>query len=110
MPGGPAVLALRTGAPLYVASIWYERHATCARLDGPLEVPGPDSGPFEQRVRAVTQQIADRLAAGIARHPEDWHMLQRVWLDDAAPRPVTRSSAGAVDAAAPPAQPSTGST
>ena len=26
------------------------------------------------------QQIADRLAVGIARHPQDWHMLQKLWL------------------------------
>jgi lauroyl/myristoyl acyltransferase len=30
-------------------------------------------------VRQLTQQVADRLAEGIAEHPEDWHMLQRVW-------------------------------
>jgi hypothetical protein len=23
--------------------------------------------------------VADRLAQGIAEHPEDWHMLQRMW-------------------------------
>jgi KDO2-lipid IV(A) lauroyltransferase len=40
------------------------------------------------RVRQLTQQVADRLAAGIARHPEDWHMLQRMWLEDAADRAV----------------------
>ncbi|MFC5926827.1 phosphatidylinositol mannoside acyltransferase [Micromonospora vulcania] len=81
MPGGPALLALHTGAPLYVASLWYEPDAACASLSGPLPVPGPEAGPLDQRVRTLTQLIADRLAAGIARHPEDWHMLQRMWLD-----------------------------
>ncbi|SCG75914.1 phosphatidylinositol mannoside acyltransferase [Micromonospora inositola] len=81
MPAGPALLALRTGAPLYVASLWYEPGAACASLEGPLEVPDPNSGPLDQRVRTLTQRIADGLAAGIARHPEDWHMLQRMWLD-----------------------------
>ncbi|GAB3958402.1 hypothetical protein GCM10027614_75850 [Micromonospora vulcania] len=52
-----------------------------APLSGPLPVPGPEAGPLDQRVRTLTQLIADRLAAGIARHPEDWHMLQRMWLD-----------------------------
>ncbi|RZU74720.1 KDO2-lipid IV(A) lauroyltransferase [Micromonospora kangleipakensis] len=81
MPAGPALLALRTGAPLYVASLWYEPDTACAALEGPLELPDPDSGPLDQRVRTLTQRIADGLAAGIARHPEDWHMLQRMWLD-----------------------------
>ncbi|MEH1169763.1 phosphatidylinositol mannoside acyltransferase [Micromonospora sp. CPCC 205539] len=81
MPAGPALLALHTGAPLYVASLWYEPGTAHAALDGPLPVPGPEEGSLDQRVRALTQLIADRLAAGIARHPEDWHMLQRMWLD-----------------------------
>lgn len=84
MPAGPALLALRTGAPLYVASLWYEPDAARAALEGPLELPDPDTGPLDVRVRLVTQRIADGLAAGIARHPEDWHMLQRMWLDQRA--------------------------
>ncbi|MEH1099055.1 phosphatidylinositol mannoside acyltransferase [Micromonospora sp. CPCC 205561] len=81
MPPGPALLALRTGAPLYVASMWYEPGAARASIEGPLPLPGPDTGPLDRRVRSLTQRIADGLAAGIARHPEDWHMLQRMWLD-----------------------------
>ncbi|MCZ7474465.1 phosphatidylinositol mannoside acyltransferase [Micromonospora sp. WMMC273] len=80
-PAGPALLAIRTGAPLYVASMWYEPDAACASIDGPLPLPDPDGAPLDERVRAVTQRIADGLAAGIARHPQDWHMLQRMWLD-----------------------------
>ena len=30
----------------------------------------------------MTQQVADAFADGIADHPQDWHMLQRVWVDD----------------------------
>ncbi|MFG2103759.1 phosphatidylinositol mannoside acyltransferase [Micromonospora sp. S4605] len=85
MPAGPALLALRTGAPLYVASMWYEPDAARASLAGPLPVPGPEEGPLDERVRSLTQRIADSLAAGIARHPEDWHMLQRMWLDQRGP-------------------------
>jgi KDO2-lipid IV(A) lauroyltransferase len=86
MPAGPALLALRTGAPLYVAHMWYEPDAPVGHLEGPLKLP--DGAPLDVRVRQLTQQVADRLAAGIARHPEDWHMLQRMWLEDAADRAV----------------------
>ncbi|MFF5173006.1 phosphatidylinositol mannoside acyltransferase [Micromonospora sp. NPDC000089] len=89
MPAGPALLAIRTGAPLYVASLWYEPDAACASIEGPLTLPDPDSAPLDERVRQVTQRIADGLAAGIARHPEDWHMLQRMWRD----QPVTAPAA-----------------
>ncbi|MGC1210284.1 MAG: phosphatidylinositol mannoside acyltransferase, partial [Micromonospora sp.] len=95
MPAGPALLALRTGAPLYVASLWYEPDGARAAIHGPLELPDPASGPLDVRVRMVTQRIADGLAAGIARHPEDWHMLQRMWLDQR----------GAADGGSPSVQP-----
>jgi KDO2-lipid IV(A) lauroyltransferase len=79
MPAGPALLALRTGAPLYVMSAWYEPDAACGRLIGPLAAP--EGGTLVERVGILTQVVADSLAAGIAEHPRDWHMLQRLWLD-----------------------------
>lgn len=95
MPPGPALLALRTGAPLYVATLWYDRDLARAGLHGPIELPGPEEGPLDQRVRVTTQRIADALAAGIARHPRDWHMLQRIWLDDdPTPRPPGSQAPG----------------
>ncbi len=81
MPPGPALLALRTGAPLFTVDMWFDGDVGHAALRGPIPVPGPDDGPLDQRVRLVTQRVADALAAGIAAHPEDWHMLQRVWLE-----------------------------
>jgi KDO2-lipid IV(A) lauroyltransferase len=85
MPAGPALLALRTGAPVYTVDMWFERDAPHAELRGPVEVPGTDEGTLDVRTRLLTQRIADSLAAGITRHPHDWHMLQRLWLDDGAP-------------------------
>jgi len=77
MPPGPALLALSTGAPLYVASLWFDGQQPVGALVGPLEPPA--DGPLTQRVAQLTQRIADEFAAGIAAHPQDWHMLQRVW-------------------------------
>jgi KDO2-lipid IV(A) lauroyltransferase len=91
MPAGPALLALRTGAPLYVASMWYEPDAACGYLDGPIDVA--TDGPLDARVRKTTQGIADRLAAGIAEHPQDWHMLQRLWLDEPKQAMISESRA-----------------
>jgi len=80
MPGGPALLALRTGAPLFVASLWYEDGRSKVKVVGP--VPVPTEGNRAEQVAALTQTVADELASGIAAHPADWHMLQRLWLDD----------------------------
>ena len=92
MPAGPALLAIRTGAPLFIVSLWYDGDAPRGQVDGPIPLPSPSSGSLDVRVRALTQTIADHLAEGIAKHPADWHMLQKLWLADqasAADRSVT---------------------
>jgi phosphatidylinositol dimannoside acyltransferase len=90
MPPGPALLALRTGAPLIAVESWYDAKVTRARLH-PVPLPGPDEGTVPQRARVVTQRMADQFAEAIARHPHDWHMLQRMWLDEGAlPVPAGR--------------------
>ncbi|GAA1520478.1 phosphatidylinositol mannoside acyltransferase [Dactylosporangium maewongense] len=81
MPAGPALLALRTGAPLYAVSMWFDPDAAAGRLEGPIPLPDASEGALDVRVRLLTQRIADVLAAGIARNPQDWHMLQRLWID-----------------------------
>lgn len=105
MPPGPALLAIRTGAPLYVASMWYEPDAACGRLVGPLELPESDSGPLDARVRRLTQRIADEFAAGIARHPRDWHMLQRMWPEESGTPEAAGERAGSAARVPPPAGP-----
>ena len=85
MPPGPAMLALRTGAPLYTVDMWFEKDAPVGYMHGPLELPGPEAGPIGTRIRIATQMVADNFARGIAEHPEDWHMLQRFWPDQAVP-------------------------
>ncbi len=77
MPAGPAILAIRTGAPLYTADLWFEEKRTVARL---RPITPPTDGPLDERVRRTTQQIADAYAIGIAQHPQDWHMLQKLWI------------------------------
>jgi phosphatidylinositol dimannoside acyltransferase len=83
MPPGPALLALTTGAPLLSADLWYSADRVECVLKR-VPVPGPDEGPLDARVRLVTQRLADAFAAGIAAHPQDWHMLQKLWLDQPA--------------------------
>ena len=93
MAAGPAALAEITGAALVPVSIWYERSGTSPSGWGTVvefgaEVVAPDLPDRAGRVAAMTQACADVLAAGIAAHPEDWHMLQRVFVADLEPRPV----------------------
>jgi KDO2-lipid IV(A) lauroyltransferase len=83
MPGGPAMLAMRTGAILLPTAVWYDGPGWAAQV-GP-ELPVPADGTEAEKVASMTQQLADYFAAAIAAHPQDWHMLQRLWLDDLHP-------------------------
>jgi KDO2-lipid IV(A) lauroyltransferase len=99
MPAGPAVLALRTGAPLLVASLWYEPTTAYASVTEVLSAEcGPPDAPLDRRVMALTQRVADTLASGIAQHPADWHMLQRLWLADLSARDPRRAAGPGADA------------
>ncbi|MEU1308517.1 phosphatidylinositol mannoside acyltransferase [Streptomyces cinnamoneus] len=86
MPAGPAMLAVQTGAVLLPVTLWYDSSPVMrGRIHAPLEVP--EGGSRAEKAAAMTQQVADAFAAGIAEHPQDWHMLQRLWLADLEPRP-----------------------
>jgi lauroyl/myristoyl acyltransferase len=83
MPAGPAILALRTGAPLYAADLWFTPTMTMGRIRR-IELPDPSEGALDVRVKVTTQRLADAFELGIAEHPQDWHMLQKLWLDQSA--------------------------
>jgi phosphatidylinositol dimannoside acyltransferase len=85
MAAGPALLAVQTGAALLPAVLWFEGDGWGVRLHD--EIPVPAEGTRQERVAAMTQGVAAVFEKGIAEHPQDWHMLQRQWLDDPEPRP-----------------------
>ncbi|APU39469.1 MULTISPECIES: phosphatidylinositol mannoside acyltransferase [unclassified Streptomyces] len=81
MPAGPALLAQQTGAVLLPATLYYgDTPKMYGRIHPEVEVP--KAGTRTEKTTAMTQAVADAFAWGIAEHPEDWHMLQRLWLDD----------------------------
>ena len=93
---GPAALGVTTGTPVLVTGITYERlHGARRRAAGTpwgirlefIEVPGPPAElPARERIRVMTQAWADILGDMIRRHPQDWHMLQRVFVEDLDPQ------------------------
>jgi KDO2-lipid IV(A) lauroyltransferase len=78
MPAGPALLAVKTGIPLVVAHVSYSEAGIHIDFS---EVQVPTEGDESERVSKIVQSCADLFAKGIAQHPEDWHMLQRIWID-----------------------------
>jgi phosphatidylinositol dimannoside acyltransferase len=76
MPAGPARLAASTGATLAVVDNLFTRDGWGLRMHSPQLVESRADVP------AAVQALADGFAKGIAEHPADWHMLQKLWLSD----------------------------
>ena len=106
---GPAALSLASGAPLFAAAITYERlrgerrrragTPWGLRIDFVPVEPVSRDVPRAEQVRVLTQAWVDRLAECLHRRPQDWHMLQRVFVEDLDPEryAATRRRAGELD-------------
>lgn len=91
---GPATLAYDTGSPLFVANTFREpldgergrragtSHGYVCRVSGPVDVDAYRALPREQAIHAISQAWVDVWARGIADAPQDWHMLQPIFLED----------------------------
>lgn len=87
MPAGPALLAIRTGAPLMPVTLSYDDGGEIGlHIHFGQIIESPATGDESKDVALMTQAVADYFAEGISRSPQDWHMLQRLWLDDLEPR------------------------
>jgi KDO2-lipid IV(A) lauroyltransferase len=81
LPSGPAVLALRTGAPLIPTGVYDQgggRHHAVIRPPIPVE----RRGSFRDDVARITQAMAGELEGLIRRRPDQWHLLQPNWPSD----------------------------
>ncbi|MEX0664203.1 MAG: phosphatidylinositol mannoside acyltransferase, partial [Acidimicrobiia bacterium] len=86
MPGGPAVLAFRSGAPIVPVGIYFRPAARrFVRILAP--VPTERRGSLRDDVQRVTQDLARCFEGLIAAAPDHWLMMQPVWPSDSAPRP-----------------------
>jgi KDO2-lipid IV(A) lauroyltransferase len=78
LPIGPALLALRTGAPIVPT---YVSRRPDGRLDGvvgqPLEIHR--TGDRRADLAAISRLVTSSLEYHIGRYPEQWTVLQRVW-------------------------------
>ncbi len=78
MPAGPALLSLKTQAPLITAFVSYTESGIHIAFK---QVLLPSEGTEEQKVAEIVQMTAQHFEEGIAKNPQDWHMLQRIWID-----------------------------
>ena len=78
MPAGPALLALKTQAPLITAFVSYTENGIHIDFKN---VVLPSAGEESAKVREIVQMTAKHFEDGISQTPQDWHMLQRIWVD-----------------------------
>jgi phosphatidylinositol dimannoside acyltransferase len=88
LPSGPAVLALRTGAPLLPTAVYDRGRAIHGVVRPPI--PVAREGTFRADVARITQAIADELEVLIREAPEQWHLMQPNWPSDRDPRGAVR--------------------
>lgn len=83
MQPGPAALAVQTGAALMPVVLWFDGDGWGVRIGDAIPVPELPSR--KERVAAMMQDVARFFEAGISEHPQDWHMLQPVFVSDLDP-------------------------
>ena len=93
LPGGPATLALRPGAPILPTAIYFDG-PSCRRAAVMPPLDTTRQGKLRDDVQRVTQDLAHALEDLIRRAPEQWHLLQPNWPSDRLPHrsPSARSS------------------
>jgi phosphatidylinositol dimannoside acyltransferase len=83
LPGGPATLAIRTGASLLPTAVYFGSDGPSAHhavVRPPL--PATRQGSLRQDVSRLTQVLAADLEVLIRREPTQWHLLQPNWPSD----------------------------
>jgi len=83
VPGGPATLALRTGATVLPTAVFHS-HGVDGHI-GLVKPPIPierSSNSLRQDVERITQHLTNELAELIERAPAQWHLLQPNWPSD----------------------------
>lgn len=80
LPGGPALLALRSGVPLLPTAVYFEDDHCHGVVMPPLDTER--RGKLRADVQRVTQDLASTLEDLIRRAPEQWHLMQPNWPSD----------------------------
>ena len=78
VPAGPAVLALRSGAPVLPAAIYLEPRGRFT-VDFSPELDTTRTGQFRTDVARLTRDMVAAFEQLIASRPEQWHVFQPAW-------------------------------
>jgi KDO2-lipid IV(A) lauroyltransferase len=91
LPAGPAVLALRTGAPIHPTAIYHRDGVREGVVRPALDTSR--QGDLRSDIARITQDVAHALEELIRAAPDQWHLLQPNWPSDRSPdRPSDRAT------------------
>jgi phosphatidylinositol dimannoside acyltransferase len=93
MQPGSAALAIQTGAALMPVILWFDGEGWGVRIGA--EIPVPELASRKDQVAAMMQEVARFFEDGIREYPQDWHMLQPLFLDDLDPERLAAARARA---------------
>jgi KDO2-lipid IV(A) lauroyltransferase len=82
LPGGPAALSLRTGAPILPVAVYFTTRRDGHRGLVCPPLPTERQGSLREDVARVTQAMAHELEGLIRRAPTQWHLFQPNWPSD----------------------------
>jgi phosphatidylinositol dimannoside acyltransferase len=80
LPPGPVTVALRSGAPLIPAGVYFRGDGHHAVVRPPMDTSR--RGRFREDVERITQDMANELESLIRIAPEQWHLQQPNWPSD----------------------------
>jgi lauroyl/myristoyl acyltransferase len=78
VPGGPAQLALRTGATIITGAIVRKADGTTLGvIEPPIEFE--PNGDKARDIQQVTQKLMNRMEYWVRRYPDQWYMFRPMW-------------------------------
>lgn len=81
LPVGPALLARRTGTVILPTAVYFQGSKRLCRIAPPIGVDR--SLPLRESLAKATQELAHALEALIMEAPDQWHVLQPIWPEEA---------------------------
>jgi phosphatidylinositol dimannoside acyltransferase len=72
LAGGPATLAVHTGAALLPAALWYERDGWSGQIYE--AIPAPKEGTLQMNAAEMTRALAGVFEKALMAHLEDWYV------------------------------------
>ena len=79
LPRGPALLSLKTGAPIVTAFFVRDNGKYKAIIESPIEFKRNNG--LQKDIQNLTQLIANRLERTILAYPAQWYVFQMDWKD-----------------------------